>query len=530
MQRLLSESGILSSERDGECSRVHYDSWHTLYRICILYGNMPLKPNVERLLATVMKVSGATFVGVAVLLFVGLPFQALAFSYIENFDDQVDAFDGASNQNFANYTNTFSRSGDWSLVEAATYASDYVSYDMSTSTLGTYSAYIWIPVQSCVNDGEKMMGIGIQNEEVFLNCDGSTTPLSDTGNPYFAPRGQWNKIEVQWDSTGYVFTVNDVEITSGTNSIFQGDGYPTSLSMWSYAGGESLPAYLDDVAIYTDADIPNIGGSFDNIEFDDSIASRFTGGSVSLTSSTTPPVFSIDYIIDTADWFSTTDRPDTVIVNVSSASDTQVDSVQSFILPLSNGSFTEVMDGVAVLEDGDYTATVFFWNFGTMTIALPANSMTLNFTVVDGAIDSQALVDVADGLLPSPTGSQPCGISNIGGCINNSFVYLFYPSSESLTAFSAQYENLKTTIPFVYAFQAGDLFTGMFSGTGTDLPSLSVETGLGTIDFFSQELVTGSPLGSMVPIVKNLIAAALWLMLFVALYRKTLRIHDNVTV
>jgi len=101
---------------------------------------------------------------------------------------------------------------------------------------------------------------------------------------------------------------------------------------------------------------------------------------------------------------------------------------------------------------------------------------------------------------------------------------LFVPSEASINSFFGNYEELKGTIPFVYVFQATNMLTSIYDGTGSTLPTVSIDTGIGTITFISEAQLAAIP---YVDLLRSLIAAGLWIMLFVVLYRKTITIHDK---
>jgi len=134
----------------------------------------------------------------------------------------------------------------------------------------------------------------------------------------------------------------------------------------------------------------------------------------------------------------------------------------------------------------------------------------------------------ASGVGVNPQESQTCDdTSGLSWAICSTVAFLFIPSEASVDSFMSAYSELGTKMPFVYIAQASDLLTGMFTGTPADVPTVAVTTGIGTITFISQPMIEAIP---FVDLIRSLIAAGLWLMLFVVLYRKTLTIHDKQTV
>lgn len=183
------------------------------------------------------------------------------------------------------------------------------------------------------------------------------------------------------------------------------------------------------------------------------------------------------------------------------------------------------------LPDGQYDLIIRFSNLGVpfgSPRPFPLAYAYSGFTVAGGVLTTTVTPEFYDTTsFENPATAQPCSITEIGGCINNSMRYLFYPSSESVDAFMTTYQTLETKIPFVYLYQSSDLLTGLYTGSAGTIPAISVSTGIGDITFISEDLVDDIP---FVPLVRTLIGAGLWLMLFTTLYRKTLKIHDTVTV
>jgi len=287
-----------------------------------------------------------------------------------------------------------------------------------------------------------------------------------------------------------------------------------------YQGGEFIPFY--DLGEITPPEIlpPQV--------LNNTYQTRFTDQTLSIASSSLQ--VEVDYFIDTEDFLGVNDRPDIILISISNSDTTQFEQNQVFTLPLENGSSSRTLNFDTPIPDGDYTAEINFFNLFSQDYVLNRSFRTVNFTVSGGAVTEQTVVDFSDALSP-PDGlsPSPCGITSIGGCIENAAVSLFYPSTDSIDLMTSQYQILQTKVPFVYVYQASDLITGMYTGTAAVVPELTVSTGMGDITFISQDMIVNSPLGSFVPVVRDLIALGLWLMLFTALYKKTLKVHDNVT-
>jgi len=107
------------------------------------------------------------------------------------------------------------------------------------------------------------------------------------------------------------------------------------------------------------------------------------------------------------------------------------------------------------------------------------------------------------------------------------FQFIFVPSEDSVNSVTDLWTEMQTKMPFVYVFQASDLMTGLYSGTASSIPALTLETGIGDLTIISEAQVSAVP---YVGTLRSLIGAGLWLMLFTLLYRKTLSVHDKQTV
>lgn len=260
-------------------------------------------------------------------------------------------------------------------------------------------------------------------------------------------------------------------------------------------------------------------------QLDGTYETKFLSATLSASGTLTAVV---NYYIDTDDFVGQYDRPDVVLINISNLDTTQFESKQKLILPLSTGNASTTINLNNTIPDGEYSAQINFWNMFSQNFVLNRTYLTINFTVSGGSVITQAVVDSSDAIFPfSATAYEECGITNITGCINNSFRFLFYPSTESIDSFTTQYQAVQQKAPFVYVYQASDLLTSMYNGTAGSIPALTLETGIGDITLISEPQLAEIP---YVSLLRTLIGYGLWLMLFTVLYRKTLSIHDKQTV
>lgn len=480
---------------------------------------------------------GVSLVALATLLFVASYTNAQAFVYEEDFEDQVDAFNGASNQNFANYATGTARSGQWALVEAATFLADYRSINISTSTLGSFEAYVYLPVQSCSDT--RMMGIGIQTEEFYLTCDGKTFPLSNAGNPAIFPQGQWSKMEIAWDSSGYVMTVNGTEIKTGDNTIFQGpnNAYPTSLALWSYYGNESLPAYMDDVAIYTDSDMPNLG-TFGSSTFQASINNDYDTQfqTVSFSQSASSSVeIQTTYFLELSEINSNIAALNPTIVNFNyslrpeTSQSTRGESIDNTVQGQSTVSTT-----LTNLADGTYDLSINFANQGTSFSGIRPFEQSYiysSFTIASGTLTTTGTPEVyTSESFNDISTTISCSFGDVF-CYGKKLVtWIFYPADFSLSYFNSQFEQLKTQAPFVYAFQFLDIMTGLRTNAAGQFPTISLPfAGFGSITLISYDMLAvddGFP-KDVATLMRPVTTSLVYILTMFALYQRTRRIFNR---
>lgn len=233
--------------------------------------------------------------------------------------------------------------------------------------------------------------------------------------------------------------------------------------------------------------------------------------------------FDIDYFLKTSE-FTPQNRPDTMMITIVTSEQNQVRNNKKLILPLTEGNAsTSILSSVDA--DGDYSVYVNFYNFASGNVTFTRSSIVVNFTVSGGDVVSQETVAMIDGLLNSqPEGyvEAPCGLTSIGGCIQNAFGFLFYPSPNSTDSFAQLYATLDSKFPFAYFTDFNDSIASVFADTTSSSLSLTVPFGVyGDITLISAEQIEAVPLTELV---RTLIGALIWLMLGYTIYRRTAKI------
>lgn len=258
---------------------------------------------------------------------------------------------------------------------------------------------------------------------------------------------------------------------------------------------------------------------------------RFTNFDVSGTASST--VFDVEYFLELSE-INSNNRPDTVSIHIQDESNANVDQFQKLILPLEQGpgTTTVVRNTGTPLPDGNYSAWLNFWNFNQQLFTFSKSNITVNFTISGGIVTSSTIVEQSDATSPFNYESyvdEPCGLTNIGGCVKNAFAGAFYPSPDSINSFTALYDTLSTKFPFAYFTDFNDSIASVFSGATTASLAVTVPFGdYGEIDLLSAEQISAVPLTSTI---RNLLGSLIWIMLGLTVYRRTQKIfnHEHTT-
>lgn len=195
---------------------------------------------------------------------------------------------------------------------------------------------------------------------------------------------------------------------------------------------------------------------------------------VAVSGSAATTTIDIDYFIDT-NGYTPVNRPDYIIIRVTDSELELVSQTNNIILPLNNGSASTTRVINESLSDGTYYGDAVFWNINTNAPA-GYNGGVFEFEIISGSItnseyDAYETDTFNEGDVTIQ--QQPCGITNISGCIVNAVSFLFIPNDRFLQQFPEQWESLQTVKPFGYVFQVFDLRGDLSTTTpDTNLPSL----------------------------------------------------------
>lgn len=164
-----------------------------------------------------------------------------------------------------------------------------------------------------------------------------------------------------------------------------------------------------------------------------------------------------------------------------------------------------------------------FTNTGTTQTLLVATSTSI-------AASSTASVSSGSALSLSGLPDQPCSITQFSGCIKNAFVWLFYPTSDSIDQFSEI--SLQGKFPFAYMYQLGEIRSDLLSASSTAPLSLSVNLwkmpghATSTLTLISRDMIAAVPFAGTI---NTILIGLIWLLTAEYIYYRVIRVHDTHT-
>lgn len=175
-----------------------------------------------------------------------------------------------------------------------------------------------------------------------------------------------------------------------------------------------------------------------------------------------------------------------------------------------------------------YDFTVGFSNSGTVLTGVTPFPLAYAYFRIEtdgsGAIATTSAIEYYNAVRQQAFVYQPCGITEIGGCISNSVAYLFYPSNETLDRFSTLNDELAERSPFIYAYSIPTYWGLLFNTTQTQNLSIGVTTSIGAISFISKSQLEAIPLTATVRLI---VGYLLWIMLAFTLYARAKNIFNT---
>jgi hypothetical protein len=502
----------------------------------IMVGRITIKFLKE----TVIKVSGATFLGVAVLL-IGLttPQTANALVWVQNtitptgFSNYNDVTDNYAYSYGVLFNNALYNGVRTIYVNACADSSSY------TATQGV----VWN-----LNESPSSGPVASTTTGYMADCDDYASTTSDYTQWSYVVFDEPVSLGTLYDDQ-YVFAVH----LSGTNDGFYyepadtGDDYVTygcvkppnsSYDCNSYDNSYTIGFAIDTTA--EDAEPPVYSAPASNYTNPDYTNTKFTN---LIISSTTGYVnFEVDYYLDPDEYDSSVSakNPTTFSVSLSQKPSTDF-TTYGYSLNGSTGNQTADGDWSSVLDDGVYDYLIKFSNFGCSSglsaCPFPQSYISGDFTISGGVITATSTPDYytaerfAGWIETGETPYHECGLTDITGCLKNVVIWAFVPADFSTTYWENTKLYAETKTPFVYAFQFQDQMETLASSASGTIPTLTVDMPfLGEITFLDNAWFSnGSVLDLMAAIIRPISVGLIYLLLMITLWKRTKRFTYSLT-
>jgi len=238
-----------------------------------------------------------------------------------------------------------------------------------------------------------------------------------------------------------------------------------------------------------------------------------------------------DYFINQSEIISTVSakNPTTISFSVSKLPATTTETVG---IAIDNTISTGTVEyNLGSLSDGSYEVLVKFSNggcaLGLSACPFPLSYKYVSFTITGGLITAST-TETYNNLNPPPATLkyEDCGITNVSGCINNSFRFLFIPSDTSITALLELRNDLENHIPFSYALDIPNVVDELLNTEYAQDVTISVDILGGTLVIFDRQMISDFEYSSLI---KTLIGYLLWIAFAMAMYRTSLNIFNPKT-
>lgn len=341
------------------------------------------------------------------------------------------------------------------------------------------------------------------------------TPHNNIGNITLATiQGQmtsfYNNISTRPNGIYYFLIANDPVNTGTYNAYYE----------FEVKDGEIFPRNIEQGQTYQDRlAAASFAGAYNT---------RFL--TTSASGDRAAVVFNTQYFIDTAELLPS-NRPDALFVSVSKVNvldALNVGTTKTFILPLVYGTTTKTHTLDFPLDaNSTFDVNIYFWNINNDVQTFKETSISARLTTNNQAVSTFTILKVYNNLNPSELAYEECSITKLSGCLNNSLRFLFVPTPSVVDGFFQSLDSLNTKVPFVYLSQGVTLINSIYNQPSASLPSISVPFLSGSIPIISPSIVNSYP---FVSLLRNLMAAGMWVTVLYGLYRMALGIHNRDTV
>lgn len=238
-----------------------------------------------------------------------------------------------------------------------------------------------------------------------------------------------------------------------------------------------------------------------------------------------------EYLLNTQEIISTVSEknPTQVSFELSKQPSTTISKQGESINNTVNGTGT-VSTTFTGLVDGTYDLLARFSNtgcaLGLSQCPFPLAYVYTTFTVENGEVVSVSPSEVYNNVTPPPSVTQyeDCGLTNIAGCINNSFRFLFIPSETAVDELVNVKEIASGKAPFAYAVDMTTVLSELTQTANAQTLDMTVDLGFGEITIIDQGMIESAPYASTI---RQLLVYLLWLSFAFAMYRIALSIHDH---
>jgi len=242
---------------------------------------------------------------------------------------------------------------------------------------------------------------------------------------------------------------------------------------------------------------------------------------------------SADYFIESSEIITSISEknPTFIAFELSKRPSTTTETRSESILPTFQGTST-VVTSFTSLEDGTYDLLVKYSNtgcgLGLSECPFPLSYIYKEFVVASGEVTSTSDSEIYNNVVVASESSQyeHCGITDIGGCINNSLRFLFIPSQESITQLLDSKDDLDSRVPFVYVSDIRTVADEFFNSTQSETLDVELDLGFGTVKLIDESMIANAPQASTI---RLLLSYMLWITFAFGVYRMALGIHNKDT-
>jgi len=368
----------------------------------------------------------------------------------------------------------------------------------------------------------------------YTTYPGYTDATGSTGRCYPGSSGTGGYTDVAYFS---ISSSSQTSYTSGGYTDCSASGfYYINFTTYEPNNSYNDPAPGKDnfyVMYYWDAEAQNIAPAVTEFVpgFNSTTQTRFVDVDITGTSTVT---FSVDFFLELTEIDTTQSATNPTAVNFryslrpTTVSSAIAETINNTIQGTSTVSAD--FDGFA---DGTYDLLVSFTNGGCALelspCPFPQSYVYTSFEILGGVLTTVGGNEFYDGTTPpDETAYRDCSLTNIGNCISNAFVYLFFPSQSALNSFTILGDQLDTRFPFAYVFDFVELFETLFQTTQTESLDLTLAfASYGDITLISEEMLEEIPMSATI---KSLLTYVLWLMFMLQMYNRTRNIFNSQTV